>query len=89
MSKQDDLEKEVKSIGEYLGCNEEELWHEVKQLITNELASVFSQIEGELPEEVKDESEYLNSQEVGEAMGYNKAIYDVKQTLGKLKGKYL
>lgn len=32
LDEQIDLEKEVKSIGEYLGCNEDELWSEVKPL---------------------------------------------------------
>lgn len=34
------LEERVKSIGEYLDCNEGELWNEMKQLFITELESL-------------------------------------------------
>lgn len=33
-----DLEAEVKSIGNYLGCNEDELWSEISKLISDQVA---------------------------------------------------
>lgn len=41
MTNEKELEKQVKSIGEYLGCNENELWSEMKELFHSHTKEVI------------------------------------------------
>jgi hypothetical protein len=49
---QETLERKVKAIGEYLNCNEDELWSEMKILINSHVKEVIGEDE-KMPSPVK------------------------------------
>ena len=91
--RQGELEKKVKNIAQYLGCNENELWNEMSKLLASQHGKVVEMIEGMnkdylwagTDDDEKDwvvkkiENTDLSGADV--SIGYNQALTDILEKL--------